>query len=464
MAPLALCLALAQPAAAAAPAPPPAPPVVAPPVSAPPVAPNMSSGSGSTGQAAAAAGAAPQSGDPDMSGGAGSTGQAAVAAAAGAAEPDARRAARRALNLDPTAVLQNQWPVEPLCNMDPAGKDGCVTVDAEVFAGYRYSALAGGRRFNEFALDRGELGTQLWWRPHRRLDTGVAVRVEAIRSAGPNSLKGIDGDSLVMRLAQAYGHGAVHLGPIHLGVRFGQIPERWIEQLEKGYDARGLEPLPSDRVAMYDRADLGASLTASGWRGRVELDVAITNGEGRAQKELNPGKNTTVIVTARPLRRDHALGPIRLALHGLYRDGSYGVGAGRNHRVAAAATFQSPWAFAGVEYGRAFGFNADPAVVADVLGAWASAYAVQPWVGVVAKIDHHRQDTRLAGSHVNVVTAALFSDVFGYAWRNRRRIRLYAGYQYEGYGDAAGPVAGVPVASAHRFLLQLTAQGLFRAF
>ncbi len=388
---------------------------------------------------------------------------------AGQAEADDRRGARRALNLDPAALLQNQWPVEPFCNMNPAGKDACVTVDAELYAAYRYSALAGGRRFNEFALDRGELGTQLWWRPHRRLDTGVAMRLEAIRSAGPTSLKGIDGDSLVMRAAQAYGHGAVHLGPIHLGLRFGLVPERWIEQLEKGYDARGLEPLPSDRALLYDRADLGASLTASGWRGRVELDLALTNGEGRAQKELNPGKNTTVIVTVRPVRRDHARGPIRLAVHGLYRDGSYGVGtaalgAGRNHRVGAAATFQSPWAFAGVEYGRAYGYNANPAVVADVLGAWASAYAFQPWIGLVARVDHHRQDVAAAGSTIDVVTAALFSDVFGYAWRNRRRIRLYAGYQYEGYGPAAGPVAGVPVATAHRFLLQLTAQGLFRAF
>lgn len=382
---------------------------------------------------------------------------------------DDRRAARRALNLDPGAVLINQWPVEPTCNMNPAGKDGCVTVDAEVFAAYRHSAYAGGRRFNEFALDRGELGTQLWWRPHRRLDTGVAVRFEAIRSAGPNSVKGIDGDSLVLRLAQAHGHAAVHLGPIHLGARFGQIPERWIEQVEKGYDTRGLEPLPSDRVLMYDRADLGASLTASGWRGLVELDVALTNGEGRAQKELNTGKNTTVIVTVRPLRRDHVRGPIRLAMHGLYRDGSYGVasvetGPGRNHRVAGAITLQSPWVFAGVEYSRALGFNADPAVVADVVGAWASAYAYQPWVGLAAKFDRHRQDTRLAGSHVHVATAALFSDVFGYLWRNRRRIRLYAGYQYEGYGELAGPIAGVPVATAHRFLVQLTAQGLFRAF
>jgi hypothetical protein len=388
---------------------------------------------------------------------------------AAAPPADDRRSARRALNLDPTAMLLNQWPVEPYCNMNPAGKDGCVTVDAELFSAYRYSVFAGGRRFNDFALDRGEVGTQLWWRPHRRIDTGVAVRVEAIRSAGPNSVKGIDGDSLIMRLAQAYGHAAVHLGPIHLGVRFGQIPERWIEQVEKGYDTRGLEPLPSDRVMMYDRADLGASLTASGWRGLVELDLALTNGEGRAQKELNTGKNTTLIATVRPLRITHARGPVRLAIHGLYRDGSYGVagtetGPGRNHRVAGALTVQSPWVFAGVEYSRAFGFNANPAVVADVVGAWASAYAYQPYLGIAAKYDHHRQDVRLAGSQVHVATAALFSDVFGYLWRNRRRIRLYAGYQYEGYGELAGPIAGVPVATAHRFLVQLTAQGLFRAF
>jgi hypothetical protein len=109
-----------------------------------------------------------------------------------------------------------------------------------------------------------------------------------------------------------------------------------------------------------------------------------------------------------------------------------------------------------------------PPAAGDVLSLKVTARngSTRPVFNVQARVFLRRngQDTRLAGSHVNVVTAALFSDVFGYAWRNRRRIRLYAGYQYEGYGDAAGPVAGVPVASAHRFLLQLTAQGLFRAF
>jgi hypothetical protein len=160
-----------------------------------------------------------------------------------------RRAARRELLLEPEEVLQNQWPTAPYCNLDPKGKDACLTLDSELFTGFRRSALAGGRKLSEFALDRAELGTQMWWRPHWRVDLGVALRVEAVRSAGPQSLIGIDGNSLVMRLAQAYGHGAVHLGPIDIGVRFGQIPERWIEQLEKGYDTRGADPLASDRVA-----------------------------------------------------------------------------------------------------------------------------------------------------------------------------------------------------------------------
>ncbi len=378
-----------------------------------------------------------------------------------------RRAARRELLLDPEQVLQNQWPAAPYCNLDPKGKDACLTLDTELFAGFRRSALAGGRKFSEFALDRAELGTQLWWRPHWRLDTGAATRIEAVRSAGPQSLIGIDGNSLVMRLAQAYGHAAVHVGPISIGLRGGLVPERWLEQVEKGYDTRGVDPLASDRTLMFDRADLGATLTVSGWNSRVELDASITNGEGRAQQELNRGKNTTLILTARPLRRRVAKGPLALAIHGLYRDGSYGLAldgaAGRNHRIAAALTFQSPWAFAGAEYVRALGFNARPDLVSDTLGAWASAYLFRNYLGIMASYAHIRQDVATPDTQVNVVTAGLFGDAFGYLLRNRRRLRLHAGYQYEGYGAAAGPVPGAPeAATTHRFMLQLTAQGLFR--
>jgi hypothetical protein len=371
-------------------------------------------------------------------------------------------AERHALNFDERSILRNQWPVAPICNMGGA-PDVCLTIDAEVFTGYRMRSIAG-ERFGEFALDRTELGTNLWYRPHDRVDAGATVRFEAIRSAGPQSLIGIDGDSLVIRLAQAYGHTGVHLGPIHLGVRGGLIPERWIEQLEKGYDTLGVARLASENNLLFERADLGASITASGWGGLVDVDLQLTNGEGRAQEELNRGKNTTAILTVRPLRMAHAKGPITLALHGAYRDGSWGVAAARAHRGAAGLTFASPWGFAGMEFVQAFGVREQGDRTTRSVGGWVSAYAWQPYVGLLAKYDHIRQDLALQDSAVDVITAGVFSDIFGYAWRRRRRVRLYATYQHEGYGALAGPIPGAPqAADTHRFLLQLEAQGLLRA-
>jgi len=379
-----------------------------------------------------------------------------------ASQHDRRAGERRTFNTQERSIFRNRWPLAPLCNLGE-GSSLCLTIDAEVFTGYRLRSIAG-ERFGEFALDRSELGTNLWYRPNTWIDGGVTLRLEAIRSAGPQSLIGIDGDSLVIRLAQAYGHTAAHLGPISIGVRGGMIPERWLEQLEKGYDTVGVGRLGSEQNLLMERADLGASITASGWDGLVELDVQFTNGEGRAQEELNRGKNTTAIFTLRPLRMQHARGPITLSLHGAYRDGSWGIASARAHRAAGAVTFASPWAFAGAELVQAFGVREQGDRVSRSLGGWVSAYAWQPYIGLVAKYDHVRQDLDLSGSTVDIVTAGVFSDLFGYAWRRRRRVRLYVAYQHEGYGVGAGPVPGAPqAADSHRFLLQIEAAGLVRA-
>ncbi len=378
------------------------------------------------------------------------------------ARRERRAADRDTLNLDAGTMLRNRWPFEPVCNLG-GGPDLCLTIDAEVFTGYRMRSIAG-ERFGEFALDRSEIGTNFWYRANRWIDGGVALRLESVRSAGPQSLIGIDGDSLVIRLAQAYGHTAAHVGPISIGVRGGMIPERWIEQVEKGYDTVGVGRLASEQSLLMERADLGGSLTVSGWEGLVELDLQMTNGEGRAQEELNRGKNTTAMFTVRPLRRRHAKGPITLALHGAYRDGSWGVAAARAHRAAGAVTFASPWGFAGAELVQAFGVREQGDRVGRSVGGWISAYAWQPYIGLVAKYDHVRQDLELDGSSVDIITAGVFSDLFGYTWRRRRRVRLYAAYQHEGYGAAAGPVPGAPqAADSHRFLLQIEAAGLLRA-
>jgi hypothetical protein len=360
--------------------------------------------------------------------------------------------------------VPNSWPVAQPCDFTLTPHRTCLVLAAEVFTGFRYDAVAG-RSFNEFRVDRGELGTGLVWQAHERFEAGVVVRLEAIRSAGPQSLVGIDGDSLIVRLLETYGQLVAHLGPVDLGARAGVVPERWIEQVHKGYDTRGIEGTAAEKGQMFDRSDVGATLTASGWKGLVELDLQLVNGEGRAQREQNPGKNTTAMLTVRPLQRRLAKGPLTLAVHGGYRDGSLGVGSLRNHRGAAALTFASPWGYAGFEYAHALGHQARGNVEANALSMWASGHVFAPWVGLMAKYDRIQADLGLRGSVVHAATVGVFSDLFPYLDRNRRRVRLYAAYQHEGYGDTAGPLPGTPQAlETHRILLQLQVQGVVRAF
>ncbi len=358
--------------------------------------------------------------------------------------------------------VPNAWPTAPTCTLDPTDAPWCALVRADVFAGARAGTI-GGAAQNEFRLDRAEAATGLLWKPATRFETGGVIALEAIRSAGPQSLTGIDGDSLVVRLLEAYGQAAAHFGPIDVGVRAGLVPERWIEQVEKGYDTRGFDALASDRVRMFDRADIGVAFTASAWDGRVDVDVEIVNGEGRAQRELNRGKNTTAIVTVRPLLREHPRGPLVLALHGAFRDGSLGIASIADRRGAAAVTFASPWVYAGVEFVHALGYAGRADLQASTLSSWVSGRILPRWLGAMAKYDHVRQDVAVAGSVIHVVGGAVFSDVFEHIDRNRRRVRVYAGYQFEGYGDAAAPLPGVVGAlDAHRFLVQLELRGLAR--
>ena len=358
--------------------------------------------------------------------------------------------------------VPNAWPTQQSCALDPVDAPWCLLIRADVFTGARIGTI-GGAQQSEFRLDRAEAATGLLWKPATRFETGGIVALESIRSAGPQSVTGIDGDSLIVRLLEAYGHAAAHFGPIDVGLRAGLVPERWIEQVEKGYDTRGFDALASDRVRMFDRADIGASLVMSGWDSRADLDLEIVNGEGRAQRERNRGKNTTAIVTVRPVLRAHPRGPIVLALHGGFRDGSVGIASIADRRGAAAVSFASPWVYGGVEYVHALGFGGRGDVRANTLGVWASGRILPRWLGVMAKYDRVVLDLEAPDSTIHVVGCAAFSDVFEHIDRNRRRVRVYAGYQFEGYGQGAAPLPGATTAQdAHRFLLQLELRGLAR--
>ncbi len=336
-----------------------------------------------------------------------------------------------------------------------AAEPRCARVTGQVFAGYRDGSV-GGERGSEFSIDRAELAGAASWRASERLRGGVRGRLQAIRSAGPQSLFGIDGDSIVMRVIEAYGQGGIRFDATYVRARLGLVPERWLELVEQGYELRALGPLASDQP-FFERADLGATISALAWDGRLGVDISVVNGEGPAQREQNLGKNTTGIVTLRPIVRD----ALTWSAHVGYRDGSTGVASGRDHRLAFASTLRTPRATAGIEFVRAFGLEDQADRRAQVTSAWASARAL-PYAGLAGRVDRIDHDLDLADTSAYRITASVFGDLLAPGGEAEHRLRLYLAYQHERFGDSAGAVAGAPEAlDVHRALVQLDARGAF---
>ncbi len=337
---------------------------------------------------------------------------------------------------DPTALAQTSHLV----------------VDGEAFTSFGWYD-GDGQSFSEFSLDRAELGL----RSRDGLRVGGELRLEAVRSAGADSVMGVDGDSLVFRVKRAYGRAEVLGGTVTVELRAGLIPDPWIAALEADYGFRAASATLAERAGLHDTSDLGAAAAARLLDGVAILHVAVTNGEGRNQIEQNPGKSTSAVLSVRPLELDLAGSRTRLRLHAAARDGSRGAGQVRDHRLAGAVTFHGEDVSAGVEYTRAYGYAGMPDRVADGVGLWAGGRYRPRRVGGLVRVDLLREDVATAGTDGTTTTLGVFADL---AERPYGELRLYALGQDERAGDLAGPVAGVPEAiEARRVLIILSVGG-----
>lgn len=335
-----------------------------------------------------------------------------------------------------------------------------LTVLGQVFAGWD-STRAGDDTFHELVLRRAELGAALL---HAPSDAGLLINFESLRSAGPQSLFGVDGDALILRAKHAFGVWRPAIGPGRLELRAGLIPDVWIDAVESGYDLRGAAPLLAERARLFDTSDLGASAGYSALDGLVSGRVSLTNGEGRSQRELNNGKNITAVLSARPLTLTVFGEEGALALHLAWRDGSTGVGSAANHRLAAAATIAHPRLFAGAEYARATGWQGRGELEADAVGTWANVAPWLPWLGAYGRYDR----VAIAGSAdtgVTLMQAGLYADlvrassierpIFGFP-----QVRLYIGWAGERHEALAAPLPGAASANdLDAFMLTLSARG-----
>jgi hypothetical protein len=344
-----------------------------------------------------------------------------------------------------------------------------LSLEAQLFARYG-STGTDGESLDAFTLDRAELGAM-----YRFGAWGAELRMEAIRSSGPQSVMGIDGDSLLMRLKRGWGYGRFSLAADHqVEVRAGLIPDAYKELLENDYDLRGLAPTMTERAGFFDTADLGAMVGYDGFDRRIRARFEVANGEGRNQVERNDGKNTTFALTVTPVAIRVHRGPLRISLHGAVRDGSVGVGSARNHRIAAGLTFVGPCPRAGFEFVRAAGYAGRGEQVARGWGVWANSYFATHWIGGAVRHDSVAADVDVVDGTVRRTTIALYSDLAGAVTSEVSTrpplglgfnlVRLYAAVELDRFQENAGALPGSGgVADTTRYMLMLQANG-FRSW
>jgi opacity protein-like surface antigen len=330
-------------------------------------------------------------------------------------------------------------------------------LESQVFAGGQWVSTQE-ESFNEFYLSRAEVGLWSFWDQRRAL--GAELRLEAVRAAGPQSVLGVDGDSLVLRVKRGWGFVRHHWGPVAAEGRLGLIPDPWVDVLVQHYQLRGLSASLSERGLFFDTSDLGAALHLDLWGGLAQVRLAATNGQGRNQVEQNTGKNTTALLVLRPLSMDTPTRPTELRLVAAWRDGSQGVGSSRDHRLALGALWTSPWVDLGLEWLQAWGYLGLGQLKARGVGAWASGPLGLPWLGGALRLDHLLTDVEQPDTSQLTATGALYVDLAEPGLPPApRRMRVYLAYSQETFGQDAGALPGAPALSDLRRVMLLLSVG-----
>lgn len=227
--------------------------------------------------------------------------------------------------------------------------------------------------FHQFELPRAHVGVGV-----ARGIVRARVLAEAVRSAAEGALLGVDGDSLVFRVREAWGGVAVLP---RVTVRGGVVPTAIVPALETAGDLRALGPGGAEEAHLVAAADLGGQVVVDGgpW---VTASIAAYNGEGYAQRELNRGKSTEVLLEARPFAMVPVLAPLAVVLGGV--EGSTGTGRARADRVVGGLLWRGDRVKGGADLVYAWGRDGDGGITSWVAEAFVRAELGAPFVGARA--------------------------------------------------------------------------------
>ena len=230
----------------------------------------------------------------------------------------------------------------------------------EIIAQYTYRSMsdgAGGSQwFHLFDLPRAHASMQI---EHKAVDARAVL--EAVRSASEGSLMGVSGDSLVLRVREAWGRArwpaTATADELVVEGKAGVVPTLTVPELEGTWMTRAVGPTPLEATGFASPADLGGTvkLTLPSRYGHVA--VGAYNGEGYTNRELNRGKNLEFAGSIHPFAAVAAARP--LAVFGSYVMGSSGTALARANRTTAALLWQGSRLRAGASYTYAQGVRDD---------------------------------------------------------------------------------------------------------
>ncbi len=239
---------------------------------------------------------------------------------------------------------------------------------AEIFASYaaRSTTDAEPKFFHQFDLPRLHLSVDGDYHADEWL-TRARVVVEGVRSTDNGALIGVGGDSLLVRLREAYALAAMdppsgESGPI-LEARGGVIPTPVVAELDGTSNLRVLGTSAAETARLLVPADLGAAVRVStaGTKNGTErsgqsyLQLAAYNGDGYASREQNRGKSVELAGLLRPLPK----GLPELAWLVVGSLGSTGPASVRAHRASTALLYQGARVRAGLATTFAYGVDGD---------------------------------------------------------------------------------------------------------
>ncbi|MDX2013887.1 MAG: hypothetical protein SFW67_27065 [Myxococcaceae bacterium] len=181
---------------------------------------------------------------------------------------------------------------------------------------------------NTFTVPRVQLGVQADWR-------GASGRVllEGVYATQGGALIGVAGDSVVVRIREAWGGYRWRF----LEAQLGLIPTLVVPEVERAFLHRELSPDGLEAYRVKAPADFGGLLRGHLPAGYGWVGVSVTNGEGYTSRELNTGKNVELAAAVHPLPRG-VLEP--LTVLGFAMVGTSGPSSARANRFGGGALWQ----------------------------------------------------------------------------------------------------------------------------